>query len=220
MGPPDTCLGAQIGKTQLPNGFSAWHTEADECVKNGIKVVQKPLDDDSNGLQTEQAKTPHPSGHKPELDVNEKLDDAIISRFQQLIGILRWAMELGHVEMHLKVLVSSQYLASPRQGHLKMACHVFACLKAHPQVKLVFDPTEPYIDESWFQKVDWTKAHGDIVEELPTRCPTSCSNSVIVSCVIDADHAGNHVTWRSHTGVFNLCEQCSHPISLKPAEHS
>ena len=33
VGPPDTYLGAQIGKTQLPNGFTAWHMEADKCVK-------------------------------------------------------------------------------------------------------------------------------------------------------------------------------------------
>ena len=38
---PDTCLRAQIGKTQPPNGFTAWHMEADECVKNAIKVVKK-----------------------------------------------------------------------------------------------------------------------------------------------------------------------------------
>ena len=36
VGPPDTYLGAQIGKTQLPNGFTAWHMEADKYVKNAI----------------------------------------------------------------------------------------------------------------------------------------------------------------------------------------
>ena len=129
------------------------------------------------------------------------------------------SLELGRVDMYLEVSVLSQYLASPRQGHLETAYHLFAYLKAHPQVKLVFDPTEPFVDEGRFQKVDWTEAYGDIVEELPTRCPTSCSNSVIVSCVIDADHAGNHVTWRSHTGVLNLCEQCTYPILLQATEY-
>ena len=69
--------------------------EADECVKNVIKVVQKLLDEDGNGLQIIQAKTPCPSGCKPELDVTEELDDAMISQFHQLIGILRCAVELG-----------------------------------------------------------------------------------------------------------------------------
>ena len=86
---------AQIGKTQLPNGFTVWHMEADKCVKNAIEVVQKLLDEDCDGLKIKQMKTPYPSGHKPELDVTKELDDAMISRFQQLIGIPRWAMELG-----------------------------------------------------------------------------------------------------------------------------
>ena len=46
VGPPDAHIGAQIGKTQLPNQFTAWHMEADECVKNAIEAVQKPLDED------------------------------------------------------------------------------------------------------------------------------------------------------------------------------
>ena len=95
VGPPDTYVGAQIGKTQLPNGFTAWQLEADKYVKNAIDVVQKLLDEDGDGLQIKQAKTPFPSSYKPELDVTEELDDAMISRFRQLIGILRWAVELG-----------------------------------------------------------------------------------------------------------------------------
>ena len=95
VGLPDTHLRAQIGKTQLPNGFTAWRMETDKCVKNVIEVVQKPLDEDGDGLQIKQAKTPYPSGYNPELDVTEELDNAMISWFQQLIGIPRWAMELG-----------------------------------------------------------------------------------------------------------------------------
>ena len=61
VSPPDPYLEAQIGKTQPPNGFMVWHMEADECVKNVIEVVQKPLDEDGNGPQIKQAKTPYPS---------------------------------------------------------------------------------------------------------------------------------------------------------------
>ena len=154
--------------------------EADKYVNNAIEVVQKLLDEDGNGPQIKQAKMPHPSRCKPELDVIEELDDAMIFWFQQLIGILRGAVELGWVDMCLEVSVLLQYLASPRQGHLETAYHLFAYLNAHPQVKLVFDPMEPYVDESRFQKVDWTETYGDIVEELPTRCPIPRSNSVVL----------------------------------------
>ena len=81
VSPPDTYLGAQIGKTQLPLGFTAWHMEANKCVKNATEVVQKLLDKDGNRSQIKQAKMPHPTRHKPELDVTEELDDAMISQF-------------------------------------------------------------------------------------------------------------------------------------------
>ena len=40
------------------------------------------------------------------------------------------------------------------------------------------------------------------MEELPARCPKPRGNSVIISCFVDADHAGNRVTRRSHTGIL------------------
>ena len=113
-------------------------------------------------------------------------------------------MELGRVDMYLEVSVLSQYLASPRQGHLKTAYHLFAYLKAHPQVKFVFDPTEPHVNERPFEKVDRTEACGGVVEELPARCPKPHGNSVIISCFVDANHAGNCVTQRSHTGILTF----------------
>ncbi len=136
------------------------------------------------------------------MDVTEELNDAELSRFRQLIGILRWAVELGRVDMYLEVSLLSQYLASPRQGHLEVAYHMFAYLKKHPEVKLVFDPSYPIVDESWFQQVDWKEMYGDVEEELPPKMPPPRGNSVVISCFVDSDHAGNKVTQRSHTGIL------------------
>ena len=40
-------------------------------------------------------KNPFPMGYKPDLDVTEELGPEMISRYLQLIGICRWAVELG-----------------------------------------------------------------------------------------------------------------------------
>ena len=202
IGPPEIYLGALIGTTQLPDGRSMWHMAADKYIENAVKVVEDLLDKDGQGLTLKKAKAPFPNDYKPEMDVTAELDDPGISRFRQLIGILRWAVELGRIDMYLEVSTLSQYLASPREGHLEVAYHIFAFLKGHPTQKVVFDATEPYVDESRFAKVDWTETYGELIEELPPNMPKPRGNSVVLSCFVDADHAGNKVTRRSHTGIL------------------
>jgi hypothetical protein len=90
----------------------------------------------------------------------------------------------------------------PRQGHLEAACHVFACLKQHLNSTIVFDKRLPCIEESVFLQVDWGDFYGTKKEEMPPKMPTARGNSVRISCFVDADHAGNLVTRRSHAGML------------------
>jgi hypothetical protein len=141
--------------------------------------------------------------YKPELDMTDELDDAGLSRFRQLIGILRWAIELGRVDIYFEVAVLSQYLASPRQGHLEAVYHIFAYLKTHPKQKFVFDPYDPGVDpQSISDDVDWTEYYGEMKEELPPDMPEARGNPVQIHCFVDANHAGNTVTRRSHSGIL------------------
>ena len=60
----------------------------------------------------------------------------------------------------------------------------------------------PKIDESAFnQDADWSDFYGDVHEELPANMPEPRGNAVTISAFVDADHAGNVVTRRSHTGI-------------------
>lgn len=203
IGPPKTYLGAQTGKTQLPNGSEAWYMAADQYCRNAVDVLQRLFEEDGHGLKLGKAKQPVPSNYKPELDVTEELDPAGLSRYRQLVGILRWAVELGRIDIFYEVAVLSQYLASPRKGHLEAVYHIFAYLNNCPNVKAVFDHTEPYVNEDQFeQNVNWKEIYGEVVEEYPPIMPEPRGNYVIISCFVDADHAGNKVTRRSHTGII------------------
>jgi hypothetical protein len=53
------------------------------------------------------------------------LNDYLTSRYLQLMGILRWAIELGRVDIFVEVSQLSQFQALPRQGHLEAAYHIF-----------------------------------------------------------------------------------------------
>jgi hypothetical protein len=96
----------------------------------------------------------------------------------------------------------AQYLAAPREGHLNQVYHIFAFLKAHDRSRIVMDASRPRVDESRFHQADWTEFYRDAQEAIPPNAPEPRGNGVIMSCFCDADHAGNKVTRRSHTGII------------------
>jgi hypothetical protein len=69
--------------------------------------------------------------------------------------------------------------------------------------RIAYDSKTPDVDESVFEHdVDWTEFYGDVEEELPRNMPVPRGNMVIISAFVDANHAGNVVTRRSHTGIL------------------
>jgi hypothetical protein len=59
------------------------------------------------------------------------------------------------------------------------------------------------MDESVFNNgADWKDFYGEVEEELPPNMPEPRGNSVVISAFVDANHAGNVVTRRSHSGIF------------------
>jgi hypothetical protein len=97
---PDIHLGANMEKVQLPNGKVEWSMGSKTYVKNAIRVVEALFaEDDPEAKVKSAARNPFPSGDKPELDVTPELNDKLGLRFLQLIGILRWAIELGRLDI-------------------------------------------------------------------------------------------------------------------------
>ena len=69
--------------------------------------------------------------------------------------MLRWAVEVGRVDILLEVSLISSYMACPRIGHMKVLIHMFAFLKYKPKLTIAFDPRHPLLEESRFVKCDW-----------------------------------------------------------------
>lgn len=142
------------------------------------------------------------------------------SQFWQLIGILRWAIELGRVDIYFEVSVLSQFLASPREGHLEAVYHIFAYLKGHPKFSIMMDPRRVKLDESAFADVgisSWRDFYGDVTKELPPHMPESLGNVVDITCFVDSDHAGNVVTRGVHTGIIIFIQKSSRHLVFRNA---
>ena len=125
-----------------------------------------------------------------------------ITEYHELVGVLRWAVELGRVDINWEVSLMSSYLASPRIGHLQQIYHMFGYLKLKPKRKLGFDHSEPLISEKMFKEYDWQDFYKDAKEAIPDGAPQPRGHSVTTHCFVDADHASNKVTRRSQTGVL------------------
>ena len=70
--------------------------------------------------------------------------------------------------------------------------------------RMVINHTIPTLDETVFHHNDWIDFYGHVVEEDPPNMPVPLGNVIQMSCFVDADHAGNKITRRSHTGIFIL----------------
>ena len=199
---PDRYLGANLGKWQLPDGREAWGMSPKEYVKNSVELVKKMLAAEGKEMRFgKSSERPMSRQYRPELDVSRVLSDKMTNRFQQLIGILRWAVELGRVDIMFEVSQLSSHLALPREGHLDAAYGIFIYLAKHLDSTMVFDDKRPHIEEEGFIETNWEESiYGNVSEEDPPKRKEPLGNPVTMTCFVDADHAGNKVTRRSHTG--------------------
>lgn len=120
--------------------------------------------------------TPLASDYKPELETSAELKSDGVQYYQELIGVLRWAVELGRVDMLLEVALMSTYMAMPRDGHLQQLYRIFGYLKLYPKRKIAFDPQHPAIKERMFRKSDWTDYYRDVKEAVPGDMPAPRGN--------------------------------------------
>ena len=144
-------------------------------------------------------------GYHPEHDVSAELTRAGVQRYQEIIGVLRWAAELGQVDILLETAMLSTYMALPRKGHLEQVYHVFGYLKTHLKRHLFFDPRHPDIDECSFSTYKWYDLYDfyhDAKEQVPIDMPPPRGHAASTHCFVDADHASNTVAQRSQAKIL------------------
>ena len=79
-------------------------------MKNAVKTEEQLLLEDGRTLMDTRTirKQPLPSNYQPELDQSGELSADMISRYLQLIGILRWAVEISRIDVFTEVTIMSE----------------------------------------------------------------------------------------------------------------
>jgi hypothetical protein len=202
IGDPEMYLGAKLRKVTLPNGVVAWGMSPSQYVQEAVKNVEEYLARKGLPGLPKRAATPFAPLYRPELDVSEELDPETASYYQSQVGILRWMVEIGRVDMITEISLLASHLALPRQGHMEAVFHVFGHIKRKHNSRMVFDPTYPEIDMRDFKECDWKSFYGDAKEAIPPNAPPPRGKEVDTRLYVDSDHAGDAVTRRSRTGYF------------------
>jgi hypothetical protein len=143
---------------------------------------------------------PFAGGYNPELDESPEFYPTRENFYQSQIGILRWCVELGHIDIITEVSILATYICLPREGHLEAIFHVSVYLGLYHNSRVVFYPTYPVVDMGTFIKTDWKSMYGDVKEMIPSDSPVPCGKEVDLRFFVDSDHAGEQFTRCSRTG--------------------
>jgi hypothetical protein len=168
-------------------------------VAEAIRNVKRWLDERGKVLRT-RASSVLPSGYRPELDTTPYCNDEDANYYQQQKGVLRWAVELGRIDILTEVSMLAAYTAAPRQGQLESLFHLFAYLDKHSRLRLVFD--DSYVKIIDDIDVDWKSFYPEATEEIPDNMPEARENAVQIIVLVDASHGCDLLTWRSRTGLL------------------
>ncbi len=143
VGGPDIYFGAKLKETQLPNGLMAWGLSPSKYVVQAVENCQLHLTEKLAGKYSIPARVdnPFPVDYDPSTDQSDLLDPDCTSFYQHLIGVMRWMVELGRIDIATEVSMLSSYLACPCKDYLENALHVMGYLQLKHNLQLIFDLT-------------------------------------------------------------------------------
>ena len=198
-----------LGMNCKLNPEGNWLLSPDHYVKEFLRVSERLIS--QIGLNTS-GKGTHPFSnisYRPEMDCTMFCNAEQLHVYQQLLGMFRWMVELGRMDILYETTVLASYLTCPRIGHLKQAINMVLYIRKHEKSSIVMDPT--YLDINWTGNEDenpesrrkfMKSIYQDAVEDIPENAPEPRGKPIQINVYCDADHASNKVTRRSHTGIL------------------
>ena len=201
MGDPDLYLGCKLRKRIMPNGVEAWTQSPSKYIREAVRNAKAHYEKRYDKPFPKKATSPFQQDYRPEMDTSAELSAEDVNYYQSQIGVLRWIVELGRIDIITEVSMLASQLALPREGHLEMVYRVFAFLGKRHNGMLAFDPTYPTVDMTQFNDgADWKNFYGDVKEMVPPDAPKPRGKEVVVRLFVDSDHAADQKHRRSRTG--------------------
>ena len=82
---------------------------------------------------------PFVGGYRPETDMTDPLDPDRASYDQTMVGVMRWMIEIGRIDIATECSLLSSHLEHPSKGHFKCALHMMGSFKWKHNSRMLFD---------------------------------------------------------------------------------
>ncbi len=193
---------------QIENSVWAWGLRLSKYIKEAVCKCKKYVEE--NLLKFYKlmflAPNPFPTDYQPELDALPELPLEHASYYQSLMGMRRWMIKLGRVDISIEVSMLLLHVALSCQGNLEAALHIMLYLSLHHNSCLCMDPTYPVIDSMQFLMCDLSEFYGEVEEPISHDAPEAIGKVVDFCMFVNSDNAGDQCTYRSHSGfLIYLC---------------
>jgi len=128
MNKPEVYLGANLLLMDNEEDTECWAMSSDKYCTAMVNNIEDGLNKKGLRLPT-RCELPIRHGYRPEMDCTAELKAGGLQFYQEIIGSLRRAVELGRVDILLEVSLLSKHLALPREGHLEQALNIVGYVK-------------------------------------------------------------------------------------------
>ena len=148
MEKPDVYLGAELSTRDNEQGGECWAMLSDKYCADMVKNIEATLAKKGLRLPTK-CNLPTNHGYRPEMDCTGELEADGLQWYQELIGFLRWPVEISIVDIILETAILSKHLSLPREGHLEQVLHIVGYMKRRMKLRLPFDSRYPTTNENF-----------------------------------------------------------------------
>ena len=102
VGDPNVYLGTKLKCMQLHNGIWAWSMSPSKYVQRAVKICKEYIAKHLHrGYKVPiGADNSFKCGYSPELDKSLSLVPEEASYYQSLIGVMRWMIKIGHIDLN------------------------------------------------------------------------------------------------------------------------
>ena len=110
-------LGTTV-QPKLLNDHMCWTMSSHSYVKVVIETISNQLEKKSMKFNN-RCNSPILQGYRTELYITQEIEADDITFYQEMMGMLKWAIELEQVDIYHEVSILSSYQVVPRRGHLE-----------------------------------------------------------------------------------------------------
>ena len=122
-----------------------------------------------------------------------------------LIGMAQWASTIGQLDVVFAVSSLRRFSVAPREHHLALTLHLFGYLNNNPYKRIVLDSRLLIVDDGLRSDSfhpDFLDDYSDATEDVTSDFPTAYGTELKTAVFFDVDHAHDHITRRSISGLI------------------